>query len=478
MQNDKINKQIFSTEEVEDINKKHKEEIDTLSRLLVTRDLELSRINNDLDDKITQLEKSNERTEDMKDVLEIRLNAKTKQLKEVIDSQDWQIKERTKKLEDSKRALMNILDDYKIEKNISQIEKNKTIAIIKNMSDGILIFNQNNVLTAVNEMATKFLNLEKVKEIGYLKRNTSELSQLETFKPVLEITGLAVKNVFRKELRISDQDDYIEITATPIVINEKQIGKFIILHDISREKKVQELKTEFVSIAAHQLRTPLSAIKWTLTALIEGDFGEVKGKQLEYIKRANISNERMIELVNDLLNLSRIEAGKYVQIEDFLKIENLITEVLREEEIKAKKKKVTIEFKKDKNIPEISVDKEKIMLLIQNLIENAINYSFENTKIYINLTEDRKKHEIQFSITNSGIGIPEKFKKRMFTKFFRADNAVKTETVGSGLGLYINKNIIESHGGKMWFDSEEGKETTFYFTLPAKDKVEEFLKEF
>ena len=471
MEKNELNKKIFSKKELEDIEIKHKQEIETLSKLLISRDLELSKINESLDDKIVQLEKSNARMEDIKDVLEIRLNARTKQLKEVINNLDWQVKERTKKLENSQRALMNILEDYKIEKTISQSEKNKTIAIIKNMSDGLLIFNQNNILTAVNKMTINFLNLENIKENIYKQKSTNDLTEIKNFQPVMDITGTEIKDVFREELKINDNDEYIEVSTMPILIDKKQIGKFIILHDITREKKVQALKTEFVSIAAHQLRTPLSAIKWTLTTLIDGDFGELATEQLAYLKKANVSNERMIELVNDLLNLSRIEAGKYIQIKGFLKIEDLINELLEEEEIKAKKKNIIFEFKKDNNIPELSVDKEKIMLLIQNLIENALNYCYENTRIYINLTEDKTKQEVQFAITNTGIGIPDKLKHRMFTKFFRADNALKTETIGSGLGLYINKNIVESHGGKIWFDSEEDKETTFYFTLPTKDKI-------
>jgi len=417
---------------------------------------------------------ASEKLEESKTVLKIKVKARTRELDELSKSLEVQVKERTKKIENSQKALMNILDDYKIEKETSQTEKNKTVAIIKNMSDGILIFNKNNVLTTVNKMAIKLLALKNVKETDYKRKSTDELTQLKSFKPIIDITGLKIKDIFRKELDIKDTDSNIEISTTPILINKKQIGKFIVLHDITREKKVQALKTEFVSIAAHQLRTPLSAIKWTLTALIDGDFEDLNEKQLLYIKKANTSNERMIDLVNDLLNLSRIEAGKYIQIKNFLNIEELISEVIQDEEIKAKRKNVILKFNKKKNISELYVDKEKITLLIQNLTENALNYCYADTTIYISLKEDKSNHELQFSITNSGIGIPKESQERIFTKFFRADNAVKTETVGSGLGLYINKNIVEAHGGKIWFESEEKKDTIFSFTLPIKDKVEEF----
>ncbi|MCK5332387.1 GHKL domain-containing protein [Candidatus Parcubacteria bacterium] len=464
---DQINEKIFSKKQLADIEKKHRAETEKISKLLFKRDLELRKINEALDEKINQLEKSNGKLEDTKDILEIRLNAKTRQLREMIDGLDQEVRVRTRKLEDSQKALLNILDDYRIEKNISQAEKEKTIAIIKNMSDGILIFNNKNVLTAVNEMAIKFLNLGKIEESTYRKKNVSDLIKIKSFKSVLDIVGSEIKNVFREELKIGDKDEFIEVSVSPILINDKQIGKFIILHDISREKKVQALKTEFVSIAAHQLRTPLSAIKWTLTALIDGDFGDLEEKQLTYLKKANVSNERMIELVNDLLNLSRIEEGRYISKLEPTQIEDLVNAVIEEESLRCKKKEVRIIFKEDASLPKVQIDKEKIKLVIQNLIENALNYCFPKTDINVNLSHDKKKKELEFRVTNQGIGIPKEAQERMFNKFFRAANAVKTETVGSGLGLFINKNIIESHNGTIWFTSQEGKDTSFYFKLPT-----------
>ena len=185
---EKPNKDIFSYEEVLNIKKRHNEEIEELSKLLVSRDLELRKINDNLDDKIVQLKKSNERMEDNKDVLTIRLNAKTRQLKEVIDALDEKVKKRTKKIENSQKALMNILDDYKIEKESSQTERNRTVAIIKNMSDGILIFNKNNILTTVNKMAIKLLALKNIKE-------ATELCLEELKTPISEFSGIHTINI-------------------------------------------------------------------------------------------------------------------------------------------------------------------------------------------------------------------------------------------------------------------------------------------
>ena len=452
----------------------YRNEINKLSKLLVGRDLELTSVNNELDEKILELEKTNKELSETGDVLEIKLNARTKQLQEVIEGLDKKIQERTIRLEKSQKALMNILEDNQNEKKIAQEERNKTLSIITNFSDGLLIFDNDGNLLIINKMAEDYLNIKREDVEG---RNIRDFSKIGELKLITDVINEDIEDVFRKEITIND-DNILELSASSIRQDDGNVSKFIILHDITREKKVQSLKTEFVSIAAHQLRTPLSAIKWTLTTILDGDLGDLNEKQKEYLGKSNLSNERMIDLVDDLLNLSRIEEGRYIKIEDFLKIEDLINEVLEGEEHKASKKKVVIKFENNEKVSDVSVDREKIKLVIQNLIENAINYSFENTEINIYLTEDLENHEIKFKITNVGIGIPEESKERMFTKFFRSDNAVKTETVGSGLGLFINKNIVQSHGGKIWFDSKEGEATSFYFTLPVKSKVEEFLKEF
>jgi two-component system sensor histidine kinase VicK len=191
------------------------------------------------------------------------------------------------------------------------------------------------------------------------------------------------------------------------------------------------------------------------------------------------SNERMIKLINDLLNVTRIEEGRYIykpEFKDFIQIAEAVIEPRIE---MAERKELEISFKKPKQkIPKIKVDEEKISLAIQNLVENAISYTDKGGKVEVEIKYNKDKNETLFSVKDNGIGIPQGQKNRIFTKFFRADNAVRSETEGSGLGLFVAKNIIEAHGGKIWFESEEGKGSTFYFTLPVKEEFEEFLKEF
>ena len=276
-----------------------------------------------------------------------------------------------------------------------------------------------------------------------------------------------------------DEDLTLEVSVIPIVREEKKMGVAVVLHNITREKRVEQMKTEFVSIAAHQLRTPLSAIKWTLIALLDGDLGGITKEQEKYIKRTHESNERMIGLINDLLNVSRIEEGRYLYKPKLVHLKELIQPLIDESKIAAEKKKVSFEFKHPvKKLPQIRADAEKIKLAVQNFLENAIMYSSAGKKIIASLEFNKKEKQIEFHVQDEGIGIPSKQKDRIFTKFFRAANAVRMETVGNGLGLFITKNIVEAHGGKIWFESKEGKGSVFCFSIPVKNEIEEFVENF
>ena len=233
------------------------------------------------------------------------------------------------------------------------------------------------------------------------------------------------------------------------------------------------MKTEFVSLAAHQLRTPLSIIKWSMSMLRAGDFGKLNAKQDKVVRNAFKSNERLILLVNDLLNVTRIEEGRYLyktEMSDMAEIVNLVIDNCEEE---IKKRKIKIEFQAPHPVPQTMLDQEKMKLAVQNLVDNAIKYSADNSKIIITLSSDSSN--IEFKIQDNGIGIPEAQQQKIFTKFFRGDNAEKVNTVGSGLGLFLAQNIIEAHSGKIWFESEAGEKgssgTTFYFSLPIRKNI-------
>ena len=232
-------------------------------------------------------------------------------------------------------------------------------------------------------------------------------------------------------------------------------------------QKFDETKSNFISVVAHQLRTPLSGVKWTLSMLISGDMGELNNDQKTFLMKTYESNTRMITLINDMLVADGIQSGRMHYGFKHIDIVNLLDNVLFEMSPQAVKKNVSLQYKsKFENLPQIYVDPETMRAVLQNLLENAIKYTMEKGRIEINVVQEND--HLLISITDDGIGIPADQTKDIFMKFFRARNAIKQETNGSGLGLFIAKEIVEKNGGTIWFEGREGGGTTFYFTVPLE----------
>lgn len=428
---------------------------------LSTQELDafIRRANEKLQSKITELD-------EIKKNLEGKVERRTKE-----------IEERAKDLEDSRRALINILEDVEESRKDAVKEKEKTISIINNFADGLIVLDRIGSIELVNPSAERIFNF-KTKEVRGKK-----IQDLKDSPRLLKVLKLILKEEkIQKVERLEffpEKEITIEITTIPLREEKKEFGYLLIFHDISREKMVERLKTEFVSIAAHQLRTPLAAIRWSLSLLQEENLTEEDRKDL--LEKSAQSNDRMINLVNDLLNVSRMEEGRYVyefEPKDVLKIVEQSIAAAREE---AKKKKVNFQYiiPKEK-IPHLNIDEEKIGLALQNLAENAVHYTSPSGKVLFKIDYSKERKEVLFTVKDTGVGIPKSQESRIFTKFFRAENVMRMETEGSGLGLFITKNIVESHGGKIWFISEENKGTTFNFTLPIKpgQEMQEFLESF
>ncbi|MCK4454309.1 HAMP domain-containing protein [Candidatus Parcubacteria bacterium] len=340
-------------------------------------------------------------------------------------------------------------------------EKNKTLDIINNFSDGLLVFDKKNNLSLINPRAKEFLNVE-TEEVA--NKDISELHRFGNFGKLVNILGEERKEVFREEL-VVHKNLVLEVSAIFILRNREKIGTLVSLHDITREKMIENMKTEFVSISAHQLRTPLSAIKWTLRMLLDGDLGAISEKQKEFLEKTYKSNERMITLINDLLNVTRIEEGRYVFKVFLFDIEEICQSIVNSFQEEAKQKDIKLVLKKPgEKLPRIKLDNEKISLAIQNLVENAIRYSPSNGEVTVSLR--RANMSIELCVRDTGIGIPGDQLDRVFSKFFRGANVMRIDTEGTGLGLYIAKNIIEAHKGRIWFESKEGEGSTFCFKLP------------
>jgi len=240
---------------------------------------------------------------------------------------------------------------------------------------------------------------------------------------------------------------------------------FSIVRGVEEVAKASMMKTEFVSIVSHQLKSPLSGMKWSLDLVLGKRIGELNDKQNDYLKSTQENVSRMIRLVNDLLDVSRIESGRIKMIPQKVPLDKTVKSIAKELEFFAKANNTEIKLKIEDNIPEASVDPTRIRMVVQNLVDNAIKYSSGQGAVEISLS--KKDNFLCCQVKDYGVGIPKDQQGKIFDKFFRSNNVIKRQTVGTGLGLYIAKAVVESSGGKMGFKSREEKGSTFWFTLPV-----------
>lgn len=250
-----------------------------------------------------------------------------------------------------------------------------------------------------------------------------------------------------------------------------QSAKLLVRRDLeltsANEKLIQldKMKSEIISVVAHQLRTPLSAIKWTLKILLDKDAGALTDQQQELLQKGFDSNERMIKLVNDMLSVDRLESGKIKYAFVPVQFEDIVQEMIRNLLTLATRKNIRIEFSSPKDLlPKIRVDVDKMRDVLQNLIDNAIKYTKKDGVILVGVAKE--DDELHFWVKDNGIGIPPEESDKIFARFFRATNATHTETDGSGLGLFIAQSIVKRHSGRMWFESVLGEGSTFHVVLP------------
>ena len=252
-----------------------------------------------------------------------------------------------------------------------------------------------------------------------------------------------------------------------------------LLEENERLEKMCSARTDIISISAHQIRTSLSALKWIIKMFLDGDLGKLTTEQENLLKKAYEGNNRAIYIVSELLLANKSEniiEKEYV----FSKIDltELINNCIFDFSGEATARGIEMIFlAPEDKLPLAEIDEEKIRVVIQNLLENAIKYSNMHSKIFVSLKQ--KDNMIEVSIKDTGIGISEDGKKRIFEKFYRDREAQKREAVGSGIGLFTVKKIIEKHGGKIWFSSESGNATdtenpksggtTFLFTVPVSE---------
>ena len=375
--------------------------------------------------------------------------------------------------------------DCRLEKNVMQDKYNqisrqyqtleeegvRSQAMLKDIGDALVATDNSGNINFVNDAALTAMGYESMEVMGksFIKMFrifNKDGKEVESNENPLRNALFFNKKVKSNEcllLKKSGDQFQVSITATPVIFYQRTIGGIVVIRDITREKDVDRMKTEFISLASHQLRTPLSSIKWLVELLLD-DYKGMNEEQIQIVKNVYESNQRMIDLVDGLLNISRIESGRIIIEPKATNLKTLVEKIVGELTPKIIEKELKVNIDVANDVPEISVDPKLISNVYLNFLTNSIKYSINkgqvNVKIYI------KDSDVISEVKDSGLGIPKKQQARVFEKFFRADNVTRVVTDGSGLGLYLTKLIVEASGGKIGFESEELKGSTFWFSVP------------
>ena len=375
-----------------------------------------------------------------------------------------------KKLAETFNKMSEELSSYRI-MSIRKLmaEKKKAEAIVENISDGIIMADLKGKIILINKKAKHLFNLSDADEQTIGKDFISVIDNKELF-------GKIKKNIERE--KVEKEDRHFEITLlnnnkkihTKIFINKisiekENIGVVILVQDITKLKKINQMKTDFVSTVSHEFKTPLTSMGMAVSMLAEGK--NLNEDQRECVNIIKEDNERLNILVNDLLDLSRIESGKTVMNmkENFVSeivnsAVNSLKKLFETENVNYKVGNIDLNYK-------VMADFNRIIWVMTNLLTNAVKYRDESRQLEIEVNAVKEEDRILFSVKDNGIGIDDEFHEKIFNKFIRVSVSEDGKVTGTGLGLSICKGIVEAHKGKIWVESKKGEGSTFYFELKA-----------
>ncbi len=358
-----------------------------------------------------------------------------------------------------------------------QVESTKTAAILNSVADGVMYANEKGIIRVFNNTAAQILGLANERA---LNRHISELTGvyggresgwMDVIDNWMADPTQHVSSDFVEFLLSLDDGRVINVRLSPVNMGDQFLGTVSVFRDITRDVEVDRLKSEFVATVSHELRTPMTSIKGYADLLLLGAAGALTEPQQRFLQTIKQNADRLSILVNDLLEVSRIDQGQMqlrfspVRVEEVLQTLNSHLAG----RIKEGERTMKVEITADEDIPPIRGDFDRIIQITQNLADNAFNYSKDPCTIYINARYNSAKNTIVLSIKDEGIGIPSEIRDRIFERFFRGDehSELVMDTPGTGLGLAIVKELVTMHNGDIWFETQMGAGTTFYVELPV-----------
>ncbi|MBO8155658.1 MAG: cell wall metabolism sensor histidine kinase WalK [Bacillaceae bacterium] len=343
-------------------------------------------------------------------------------------------------------------------------ERRKLSSVLANMSDGVIATDQGGNIILMNTPAEKL--------VGKTFHEVQGKSLLEVLGLEKELSSIqTIKDTGSIIVDFSHDHRHLMLKANFSVIqdeNEKMNGFITVLSDVTEEEKIERERKEFVANVSHELRTPLTTIRSYLEALTEGDTWRDENIAPGFLKVTQNETERMIRLVNDLLQLSKMDNKDYRLNKEKVDFIQFVHHVIDRFEMN---KNEGVYFKRqlpDQKI-DVWIDKDKITQVMDNIISNALKYSPEGGTITFSIVKNEKN--VQFQVSDEGMGIPKNQVDKIFERFYRVDKARSRQMGGTGLGLAIAREMIEAHSGEIWAESEEGKGTTIQFTLPLTDET-------
>jgi len=427
------------------------------------------KIENTSDDEIGELSRLFEK-------MAATLGASKADIEKKVVEQTEEINRQTKDLVDQRSAILNILEDTEVQKRKAEKSSDdltKFKLALENASDQVVITDIEGIVIYSNravETITGYKPEEAMgKKAGALWKKPMPSDYYKKMWDVIKNQ----KETFISEIenkRKNGESYTAKISISPVLDENRNVMYFVAIeHDITKEKEIDKTKTEFVSLASHQLKTPIGSIQWDLEMLMDGDYGSVTAKQKDILSEAYVMSKRMNDLVNALLNISRIEMGVFIiepKPTDFVQ---LCEEVISEMKPRILKKGHELVKVFDQDLAKIPADDKLLRVIFQNFISNAIKYTPNGGKIVVAIKADSK--DITFSVANNGAPIPDADQSKIFSKMFRASNAQEQDPEGNGLGLYVVKEIVENGGGKIWFTSKNGENTVFACSFPLSGMI-------
>ena len=396
-------------------------------------------------------------------ITEIVSNVFTKELEKKVDANAKSLSEKYESL--IKQKSQNEEVAWK-KYNKVLTDKEETEAVIRSIAEGLVVIDAKGRVIMMNPAAEKLLGVSKKERIGK--------SILEDIKgPRLLSLAKSSQGGGSKEIElISQRDDTKKVlrASTAVIEDEngQTVGMVSILSDITKQRELDELKSNFVANVSHELRTPLVAIGKSISLILNKTTGQLSEAQEQLLSIADRNLKRLTFLINDLLDLSRLEAGKMSIRREYSSIEKIILESIDGLKTWANTKSIKIEKDVEEGLPEVYIDPDRIIQVFNNLIGNSIKFTPADGTIIVKAKLRKESLEVEIGIRDTGIGISKENLSNVFDKFYQAGERVATDISGTGIGLSIAKEIVELHGGKIWAKSEKGKGAEFIFTVPVK----------